>query len=90
MIASSLLQDGSNSPRTGKRANIPAVTQNFFEGFGLSAYPFNDTLGVAFYEVFFGRVGTHFGEASFQFLHTIQGFLEAPFLGLAKFFNIFL
>jgi hypothetical protein len=50
MVASSLLQDGWNSPRTGKRANIPAITQNFFEGFGFSTYPFNNTFGVASYE----------------------------------------
>jgi hypothetical protein len=90
VITSGFLQDGWNSPRTGKHANIPAITQNLFEGFGFSTYLFNDALGVASYEVFFSRVGTHFGEASFQFLHTIQGFLEAPFLGFAKFFNIFL
>jgi hypothetical protein len=57
---------------------------------GRYTYPFNNAFGVASYEVFFSRVGTHFGEASFYFLHAIQGFLKAPFLGCAKFFNIFL
>jgi hypothetical protein len=65
MITSGLLQNSQFSLRTGKRANIPVITQNFLEGFGLSTYSFNNALGVASYEVFFSRVGTHFGEASF-------------------------
>jgi hypothetical protein len=90
MVASHLLQDDWNSPHTGKRANIPAITQNFFEALGFSTYPFNNAFGVASYEVFLGRVGAHVGETSFYFLHTVQGFFKASFLGYAKFFNIFL
>jgi hypothetical protein len=77
-------------PAHGKRANIPAITQNFFEGLGFSTYPFNNAFGVASYEIFFSRVGTHFGKASFYFILAIQGFFKAPFLRCAKFFNIFL
>src|SRR5690242_21096171 len=34
---------------------------------GLSTYPFNNAFRVASSEVFFGRIGTHFGETSFYF-----------------------
>jgi hypothetical protein len=57
---------------------------------GLPTYPFNNAFGVASYEVFFGRVGAHVGETGFYFLHTVQGFFKASFLGCAKFFNVFL
>jgi hypothetical protein len=66
------------------------IIQDFLEGFGFSTYPFNYALGVASDKVFFRRVGAHFGEASFYFLHAIQGFFKTLFLGFAKFFNIFL
>jgi hypothetical protein len=45
VIATGLLQDGWNSPRTGKCADVPAITQNFFESFGFSTYPFNNAFG---------------------------------------------
>jgi hypothetical protein len=78
-------------PHAPKNAQTsPAITQNFFEGFVFSIYPLNNAFEVASYEVFFSRIGTHFGEASFYFLYAIQRLLKAPFLGCAKFFNIFL
>jgi hypothetical protein len=52
-------------PAHRKTHKHPRDHSNFFEGFGFSTYPFNNAFGVASYEVFYSKVGTHFGEASF-------------------------
>jgi hypothetical protein len=77
-------------PSVGEGTNVPAITEDLFKSFNFSAYPINNTLGVTSNEIFFGRICTHLGKASFQFPYAIQGFFKASLLGFAKLLNIFL
>jgi hypothetical protein len=65
VITSGLLQNSCDSPSAEESTNIPAIIQYFLESFGFPTYPFNNALGVASDKNFFGRIGAHFGEASF-------------------------
>jgi hypothetical protein len=53
MFAPCLLQNSCNSPRTREGTDVPAVTQNLFKGFGLTADPLDYAFRVTPYEVIF-------------------------------------